>query len=168
MAVFRGARLSSRETMATDSNRQYSMKGTMDHRSTTRVVHSRAPRIVAAALLAASMVLAGPSASARKDDGSIKDRSSCRASSSVKLKIEPESTGVIQVTAVVWSDDSDTWSWKMKHNDDVSAKGEVKAKDADKSFKIVRDMADFSGPDYVEFRAQNEATGEICKNELTY
>lgn len=140
----------------------------MDHRSTTRVVHSRAPRILLGLLLALSMVLAGPSASARKDDGSIKDRTSCRESSSVKLKVAPQTNGILQVTAVVWSDDSDTWNWKMKHNDDTSAKGEVKAKDADKSFKIVRDMADFSGPDYIEFRAQNNATGEVCKNELVY
>lgn len=141
----------------------------MDHRSTRRTGSRRTFRAVLGLLVACSLVLAGPSALAKKkDDGTVKDKDSCRASSSVKLKIEPESTGVIQVTAVVWSDDSDVWDWKMKHNDDTSARGTVRAKDADKSFKIVRDMADFSGPDYVEFRAQNGVTGEVCKHELTY
>ncbi len=140
----------------------------MDHRITTRVVHSRAPRILAGLVLAISMVLAGPSATAKKNDGSVKDRTSCRESSTVKLKVESQGNGGLQVTAVVWSDDSDTWDWKMKHDDDVSAKGTVTAKDADKSFKIVRTMADFTGPDYIEFRAQNNATGEVCKNELIY
>ena len=139
----------------------------MDPHSTTGVVRRRAPRSILAGLLASAVLLAVPAAQARETDP-VQDKDQCRETSEVKLKIEPESTGVIQVTGVVFSDDSDTWDWRMKHNDDNSAKGTVKAKDADKSFKIVRDMADFSGPDEIEFRAQNNATGEVCKKVLTY
>lgn len=140
----------------------------MDHRSTRRTGSRRTFRAVLGLLVACSLVLAGPSASAKRNSDSVKSKETCRESSSVKLKVEPESTGVIQVTAVVWSDDSDQWDWRMKHNDDTSARGSVKAKDADKSFKIVRDMADFAGTDYVEFRAINNVTGEVCKNEIAY
>lgn len=153
--------------MATERDRQHSMKGTMDHPRTTRVVHSRAPRILAGLLLALSMVLAGPSAIARKSEVE-KKTFDCRATSSVKLKAEPEGTGLIKVTAVVFSEDDDKWDWKLKHNDDASAKGEVKAKDADRSFRIIRDMADFSGVDYIDFRGQNQATGEVCKASIEY
>lgn len=140
----------------------------MKHRSNPPVgSRSRRRAAVLPALLTASLVLAGPSAMAKKNDG-VKDKDKCRESSSVKLKIEPESGGILQVTAVVWSDDSDVWDWRMRHNDDLSARGTVKAKDADRSFKIVRDMADFTGPDEVEFRAENTSTGEVCRNTLTY
>ena len=46
---------------------------------------------------------------------------------------------------------------------DVSDEGGVKAKDADKSFKIIRTMVDFNGPDTVNFRAENTKTGEVCR-----
>jgi hypothetical protein len=167
MAVFRGARLPSRETMATDSDRQYSMKGTMDHRSTTRAVHSRAPRILAGLLLAVSMVLAAPSATAKKSEVE-KQMFDCRASSSVRLKIVPRDSGILEVTAIVFSEDDDVWDWKLRHNGDLSGKGTVKAKDADRSFKVVRDMADFPGIDDVDFRAQNTATNEVCRASLSY
>ena len=136
----------------------------MDHLSTRR---ARGRRAAVALVATIGLVLASPAAVAKKDDAK-KLKEDCRESSSVKLKVEPESGGVLQVTAVVWSDDSDEWDWRMKHNDDVSARGTVKAKDADKSFKIVRDMADFTGPDDIDFRAQNTVTGEVCKNQITY
>lgn len=154
--------------MATDSDRQYSMKGTMDHRSTTRAVHSRAPRILVGLLLALSMIVAGPSASAKKDSDFVKEVDSCRKTSDVKLKAEDAGSGVIQVSASVFSEDDDTWDWKLKHNGDVSYKGTVKAKDADRSFRIVKEMADFSGVDDIGFRAQNNATGEVCSLVVNY
>lgn len=68
----------------------------------------------------------------------------------------------------MWSDDEDTWDWKMKHDGDVSADGEVQAKDADKSLKITRSMVNFAGPDSFVFRAENRRTDEVCRAELVY
>ncbi|WP_300640855.1 hypothetical protein [Nocardioides sp.] len=138
----------------------------MDHRSTTRVVHSRAPRILAGLLVATSMVLVGPSAVAKDDFEVAKEP--CRKTSDVKLRAEDAGSGVIQVSASVFSEDDDTWDWKLKHNGDVSYKGTVKAKDADRSFRIVKEMADFSGLDEIVFRAQNNATGEVCSLAVNY
>jgi hypothetical protein len=141
----------------------------MDPRSTTGAVRRRAPRSLPTALaglLAASALLAAPSAVA-KDDVS-KNVNPCKETSSVKLKAEADSPGIIKVTGVVFSQDDDTWEWKMRHNDDTSAKGTVKAKDADRSFKIIRDMADFSGTDDISFRAENLATGEVCSVSVPY
>ena len=140
----------------------------MDHRSTTRVVHSRAPRILAGLLLALSMVLAGPSAMARKNSDVVKDVDSCKKTSDVKLRAADAGNGVIQVSGSVFSEDDDTWDWKLRHNGDLSYKGTVKAKDADRSFRIVREMADFSGVDDIAFRAQNNVTGEVCSLAIAY
>lgn len=87
----------------------------------------------------------------------------CSGASAVKIRATVMSDGEIEVVGVVWSDDEDTWSWKFKHNGDFSFMGEVKAKDADRSFRIVRSMADLAGEDDVLFRAENNRTGEICK-----
>lgn len=144
------------------------MKGTMDHRSTTRAVHRRVPSLIATLLLGASMVLAGPSAVAKKDDSLVKDVDTCKKTSVVKLRAVDAGNGVIQVSASVFSEDDDTWDWRMRHNGDLSYKGTVKAKDADRSFRIVREMADFSGVDDIAFRAQNNATNEICSLAIEY
>ncbi|NHC23205.1 hypothetical protein G6553_08475 [Nocardioides sp. IC4_145] len=91
----------------------------------------------------------------------------CQGGSRVKLRTTFMTNAEIEVVGVVFSNDDDIWSWKFKHNGDFSFMGEVKAKDADRSFRIVRSMLDLSGPDDVLFRAQNEKTGETCKVEAT-
>ena len=138
----------------------------MDPHSSTVVVRRRAPRSILAGLVAASLLVLAPSAQA-KDDVT-KKTIDCKSTSSVKLKAEADGDGIIKVTGVVFSADDDTWDWKMKHNDDTSAKGTVKAKDADRSFKIIRDMADFSGTDFIDFRAENNATGEVCSVSIAF
>lgn len=138
----------------------------MDHRSTTHVVRRRAPRLVAGLLLAVSMVLAGPSAVAKKADDTAASKVGCRGDSTSDVKVRAvldSSAGIITVTGIVFSDDDDVWEWKMFHNNSLSAKGKVTAKDADRSFKITRDMIDFSGVDNIGFRADNTVTGEVCR-----
>ena len=138
----------------------------MDHRSTTPVVHRRAPRLLAALLLAGSVVLAAPHAQARKDPDVEASKVGCRGGSTSDVKVKAvlnQAEGTITVTGVVFSDDDDVWDWRMLHNGSVSARGTVKAKDADRSFRIVRDMIDFSGVDNIGFRADNTVTGEVCR-----
>jgi hypothetical protein len=103
-----------------------------------------------------------------KDAEPEKDTNACERSSTVRLKVALNEDARLEVTGVVWSDDEDLWDWKFKHNDDVSADGDVKARDADKSFKIVRTMYNFTGPDSVLFRAENSKTGEACKVTVSY
>lgn len=98
------------------------------------------------------------------------DRGSCRgdSTSNYKLRATSAEDQRISVAATVFSEDADTWEWKLRHNDDLSASGKVDAKDADRSFRIVRSMIDFDGLDTITFRAENLSTGEICKGEITY
>ncbi len=126
----------------------------------------RSPAIVLSLVLGAAALVTAPSAAAG-DGGTTKDVDSCSNSSTYKLKVSTEDDGRLKVVGVVWSDDDDVWSWKLKHNDDVSAKGEVKAKDADRSLRIVRTMVDLVGPDTVGFRAENQSTGEVCRGDLS-
>ena len=129
------------------------------------IVRRRLATVLTLGVGAAALVLA-PSAMAGGGEP-VKDKDECEKSSVVKLKVVPDG-GNFEVVGVVWSDDDDIWDWKMKHNGDESAEGDVKAKDADKSFKITRTMVDFVGPDKFVFRADNRRTGEVCRAALTY
>jgi hypothetical protein len=134
----------------------------------------RSPAIVLSLVLSSAALAMMPSAlasdgGAAKDEP-VKDTTACSDTSQVKIRATVLDDGAIEAVGVVFSNDDDVWSWKFKHNDDFSAMGEVKAKDnvdADRSFRIVRTMVDFSGPDDIFFRAENNRTGEVCKLEVT-
>jgi hypothetical protein len=127
----------------------------------------RGPVIVLSLVLSAAALVVTPGVAAG-DDGTAKETNDCEKSSIVRLKVITNENDRLEVTGIVWSDDEDIWDWKFKHNDDVSASGDVKAKDADKSFKIVRTMVNLAGPDTVVFRAENSRTGEVCRSDLNY
>lgn len=129
-------------------------------------VRRRLATVLTLGVSAAALVLA-PSAMAGGGEPAT-DKDPCEKSSTVKLRVTPQDDGRFEVVGIVWSDDDDIWDWKMKHEGDVSAEGDVKAKDADKSFKITRTMVDFVGPDKFVFRADNRRTGEVCRAALTY
>ena len=135
----------------------------------------RGPAIVLSlALSAAALALAPPAQASDggaakgvslrlRDDAAAVKKKDCDGSSEVKLRITLRDNGRLETVSTVWSDDNDVWSWRLKHEGDVSDEGGVKAKDADKSFKIIRTMVDFNGPDTVNFRAENTKTGEVCR-----
>jgi hypothetical protein len=127
----------------------------------------RGPAIVLSLVLSAAALTLAPSATAG-DGGTVKDVDPCEKASTVKLRVTMLEGGQLEATGIVWSNDEDVWDWRFKHNDSLSYEGDVKAKDADKSFKIVRTMVNFDGPDSIVFRAQNRATDEVCRAELYY
>lgn len=129
----------------------------------------RGPAIVLSLVLSAAALVIAPSAMAG-DGGTAKDVDDCswNTSSTYKLKVSIDDDSRLQVIGVVFSDDEDVWNWKLRHNDDVSARGEVRARDADRSFRVVRTMVNLAGPDTIAFRAENSRTGEVCRGDLSY
>ncbi len=126
-----------------------------------------------AALAGAPSALAGEGGTAKIDFRAAEPDQSfspCSGTSRVKVKAAADADGRLEVVGVVFSGGEDVWSWKLKHNGDFSAKGEVRAKDReiDRSFRIVRSMINFVGTDVISFRAVNEATAEECNAELSY
>lgn len=127
----------------------------------------RGPAITLSLVLGAAALISAPSALA-SDDGPAKDYSVCEKLSTTRLKVTLDEDGRLFVVGSVYSDDEDFWSWKLKHNDDYSASGELKAKDADRSFRVTRTMVDLVGVDNVTFRAQNSRTDEVCKVDVNF
>lgn len=117
-------------------------------------------------LLGSAATLAAPVAVA--GDAEI-DRGGCesaRSSTYYKLRVNSTENSRFIVAGVVVSDDTDEWVWKLLHNEEVSARGTVQARNADRSFKITRQMIDAPGTDVIGFRAENTVTGEVCRGEL--
>lgn len=121
---------------------------------------------VAGAMAVGVLVAAAPA----QAKSSVVSDGSCKASpgSTWKVKVQQEENGSLTVIASVFSEDTDEWSWKLKHNDDVSAKGTVTARDADRSFRITRSMINFGGADEVTFRAGNKDSDEVCRGDVTF
>lgn len=135
----------------------------------------RVPAIVlslalgAAALVSAPIALASDGGSATDNNGPV--RKDCENSSSVRLNVKgiDGNADRFEVIGAVFSADDDTWEWKLRHDGDVSAQGEVRARnDIDRSFRISRTMLDFPGNDNVSFRAENQRTGEVCRVQYDY
>jgi len=124
----------------------------------------RGPVIVLSLVLSAAALVAAPSAVAG-DDGAAKDRDPC-GNGAIKMVVDHYGDGRFEVTGIVFSNDDDIWSWKIRHDDETSADGEVRANgDRDRSFKIVRTVVDLPGGDFIAFRADNERTGLSCRAE---
>jgi hypothetical protein len=132
----------------------------------------RSPAIVLSLVLSSAALALTPPAlasdgGAAKDDP-VADSTACSDTSRVRIRATVQDDGSIEAVGVVFSDDTDFWDWKFKHNGDFSAMGQVKANEnAERSFRIVRTMVDLSGPDDIFFRAENDSTGEVCKLEIT-
>lgn len=134
----------------------------------------RVPAIVlsltlgAAALVSAPIAFAGDGGNAT-DNGPV--RKNCDGSADVRLnaKAIDGNADRFEVIGAVFSPDDDVWSWKLRHNGDLSFWGDVRARDdIDRSFRISRTMLDVGGVDDVVFRAENQRTGEVCRISYDY
>lgn len=136
----------------------------------------RVPAIVLSLVLGAAALVSAPIAFAG-DGGSATDvetdRDSCGADTATRAKLKVGTVdgndSRLLVVGTVWSDDSDIWVWKLKHNGDVSDDGRARGtEEKDLSFRVARTMINFYGVDDVVFRAENQRTGEVCRASVSY
>ncbi len=136
----------------------------------------RVPAIVLSLALGAAALVSAPIAFAG-DGGNAtdvqKDRDSCGEGTATRAKLKVATVegnnARLLVVGTVWSNDSDTWEWKLKHNGDVSDEGRARgSEDADLSFRVSRTMFNGYGVDDIVFRAENLRTGEVCRTYVDY
>ncbi|MBZ5739884.1 hypothetical protein [Nocardioides mangrovi] len=136
----------------------------------------RSPAIVLSLVLGAAALLVVPGA-AWSDGGTATDvakgKDGCDKNTSsravVKVGTLENNNARLLVVGTVWSDDSDVWVWKLKHNGDVSDDGRATGdEDTDRAFRIQRTMFNGVGTDDIVFRAENQRTGEVCRATVSY
>ncbi|WP_395658001.1 hypothetical protein [Nocardioides sp.] len=133
----------------------------------------RSPAIVLILALSAAALSGAPALA--KDGGTAKDvdRDTCDpgSASHAKLRVDTldDNSSRLMVVGTVWSDDSDVWAWRLKHNGDLSDDGKARGdEDTDLSFRVIRSMINFNGTDDIVFRAENQRTGEVCRTTVSY
>ena len=136
----------------------------------------RGPAIVLSLVLGAAALLVVPSA-AWSDGGNAQDpqtdRDACGPGTSTRAKLKvgtAENNGLrLVVIGTVWSNDTDSWDWRLKHNGDVSQDGRSRgSEDSGISFRVSTTMLNAYGTDDIVFRAENLRTGEVCRTVVNY
>ena len=130
--------------------------------------------LLALAALSTSAVLAlgapaltsSASASHGGDDDRVIKTGSCSGGADWKLKVKTDD-GRLEVEGEVDSNQSgQSWSWKIKDNGSVAAKGSATTGGRSGSFSVERKIADQPGTDTVVFRAKH--SGEVCTGTIAF
>jgi hypothetical protein len=125
-----------------------------------------AARLVPIALLTALFVT--PALPAMANDDDVERRGSCSGTTDWKLKASPED-GRIEVEGEIDSNRSgQAWSWKLKHDGNLSARGTKTTKGRSGSFEVRRVVVDLRGTDRMVFRAVNQRSGEVCRGVVAF
>jgi hypothetical protein len=118
-----------------------------------------------AVLTAATTATALP---ALANDSDVIRRGNCSGTTNWKLKASPEN-GRIEVEGEIDSNKvGQSWSWKLKHNGSLSAKGQATTKAPSGSFERSRTVVNAQGDDTLVFRAENVRSGEVCRARLVF
>ena len=117
--------------------------------------------LVAAAL---STLTAVPATASGGND--VVRRGSCSGTADWKLKVGPDN-GRLEVEAEIDSNRvGQTWTWVLRHNGSVSARGASRTTGRSGSFEVERKTVDAPGTDTFRFRATHD--GAVCVARLTY
>lgn len=135
----------------------------------------RGPAIVLSLVLGAAALGIAPNAMAR-DGGTAanveRDRDRCDKGTSTyaRLKVSPLNNNTrLLVIGTVFSNDTDVWEWRLRHNGTLSDSGKARGNENNgMSFRVTRTMINFYGTDDVVFRAVNQNTGEVCRAVVAY
>lgn len=103
--------------------------------------------------------------SSSDDDGVVRG-GTCSNGARWKIKAKPDD-GRLEVEAEIDSNRvGQTWTWVLKHNGSVSARGASRTAGRSGSFEVERRTVDAAGTDDFRFRATHD--GAVCVARLSY
>lgn len=133
----------------------------------TRPTRYRVATCVSVALLSGLLTTAAVPAEASGGGPRVENRGSCTKATAWKVKAKADDSRIEVEGEVDSNRIGQVWSWKIRHNGSVSAKGQATTKAPSGSFSVERRMVDLTGPDSFSFRAVNVKTGEVCRGSVT-
>ena len=123
---------------------------------------------LASILVVASLLVAAPATAGGDEDDEMIREGSCSAGTDWKVKAKTDD-GRIEFEGEVDSNrNGQTWRWKIKHNETVSARGTATTTRRSGSFDIERRLVNLAGTDRLVFRAKNLSGGEVCRGTLNF
>jgi hypothetical protein len=130
--------------------------------NTNRTAHLAVAVIAAASLVA----VAGPAQASGGND--VVKRGNCARTTDWKLKVGPDD-GRLEVEGEIDSNrNGQTWTWLIRHNGSVSARGTRTTQAPSGSFEVRRVLVNLSGVDTIVFRATNTRNGEVCRGVVRF
>jgi hypothetical protein len=128
---------------------------------------TKLPIALATLTTTALLALSAPAlASHGGDNGRVVKTGTCSDGATWKLKVKTDD-GRLEVEGEVDSNQSgQTWSWKIKDNGSIAAKGAATTSGRSGSFSVERKIADEAGTDTVVFRAKH--SGEVCSGTIAF
>jgi hypothetical protein len=124
--------------------------------------------LLVSALAAASLLSAAPAFAGGGDDDEVIRKGSCTGSTDWKVKAKTDD-GRLEFEGEIDSNRTgQTWSWKIKHNGTVSARGTSTTTGPSGSFDVERRLTNLAGTDRFVFRAKNPSSGEVCTGVLAF
>jgi hypothetical protein len=128
----------------------------------------RARRLGLAAGLAAVMMLTATPLLATAKDGDIIREGSCSGQTDWKLKLSPEDGRIEVEFEVDQNRVGRTWNVRLKRDGTVFWRGQRTTHAPSGSFEVRRVTNDSAGPDLIQARAVNPASGEVCRGAATF
>ncbi len=105
---------------------------------------------------------------AQANDADVIRRGNCSGATDWKLKASPED-GRIEVEGEVDSNrKGQVWSWRIRHNGSVTARGRATTHAPSGSFEVRRLLVNVKGTDTIGWRARNVRSGEVCRGRLRF
>ena len=130
--------------------------------NTIRTAHLAVAVVAAASLVA----VAGPAEASGGND--VVKRGNCARTTDWKLKVGPDD-GRLEVEGEIDSNrNGQTWTWLIRHNGSVSARGTRTTQAPSGSFEVRRLLVNMSGVDTIVFRATNTRNGEVCRGVVRF
>jgi len=130
--------------------------------NTNRTAHLAVAVVAAASLVA----VAGPAEASGGND--VVKRGNCARTTDWKLKVGPDD-GRLEVEGEIDSNrNGQTWTWLIRHNGSVSARGTRTTQAPSGSFEVRRVLVNLSGVDTIVFRATNTRNGEVCRGVVRF
>lgn len=117
-------------------------------------------------LLGTGLALVAPLAPAVAGDDRVERTGSCSEGARWDLKVKTDD-GRLEVEGEVDSNQNgQDWSWKIRHNGSVSARGTATTVGPSGSFSVERRLVDLQGTDKIVFVARHD--GETCRGVVNF
>jgi hypothetical protein len=113
------------------------------------------------------MTAALPAAHASGGGIKVTDNGTCSGATVWKLKAKPDNSKIEVEGEIDSNKNGRVWTWTIKQNGTVAAKGQSTTKAPSGSFSVNRRLDNLAGSDTFVLRAVNTSSGEVCRGSVT-
>lgn len=131
--------------------------------TTRRIVTTLNAALVTGVLMTAAL----PAAQASGGGTRVTNSGSCSGATVWKLKAKPDNSQIEVEGEIDSNKNGQVWSWTIRQNGAVAAKGKSTTKAPSGSFSVNRLLDNLAGSDTFVLRAVNTTSGEVCRGSVT-